>query len=540
MGPDVDAAQDVFRCLPTWFGWLRPLVYIPATIFLSWLVSRLAVGFALRPWKQNPDVHWTEKTRLGLPARLVLKWTTLILVAVFVALYSQMLPELVRIPYGLWLTMAGLACVVGCLLNYGPLKSRLMGRPYGIVQRLRVTVALRVLLGGFPLLELALVGFIMPQQFDSWACFLVVAITIYSLIWVLGGHFIASRWIGVLRPASDRARAITARAAQRVGVSPSAVYEISIDHANALAFPQQRAVAYTSKLLEILDDEQVEAICTHELGHLADPRYTRLKWMYVVFAVLVLPLVVLKPLFWQFGMTWVVYALIGYLFVFVLVGRIMRRIRQRGEEHADRVGTEHESESGLYAAALECVYRENLSPLAHLSSHGHPQLYDRLVASGIEPDYERPKPHSQLRVVIPLVVVLLLAVCGFTALHIATSVGVARAKTESTKLIWLALVGAASSEPIAELAEFRLEQGKTSDAVAMYEFVCEEHYYSPYYLTRLAVALVADGNCQRARDVLDQAQILLTEFGDGHYAQESYEQCVEYFELSCGVPEPLP
>src|SRR4029077_18889578 len=60
-----------------------------------------------------------------------------------------------------------------------------------------------------------------------------------------------------------------------------------------------------------------------------------------------------------------------------------------------------------YARALEHLYRLNLLPVVSgLKCQTHPDLYDRLVSCGVQPEYPRPPAPSRRRMLAALVVML--------------------------------------------------------------------------------------------------------------------------------------
>ena len=61
------------------------------------------------------------------------------------------------------------------------------------------------------------------------------------------------------------------------------------------------------------------------------------------------------------------------------------------EKRADQTAAENQINEGVYARALEKLYRENQLPAINVNDRQtHPHLYDRMVAAGITPDYPRP------------------------------------------------------------------------------------------------------------------------------------------------------
>jgi len=153
----------------------------------------------------------------------------------------------------------------------------------------------------------------------------------------------------------------------------------------------------------------VAALAAHEVAHLKEPRAVRLVRFSAV--LVLLPLAVWRPLFARGGWPALGLALLFALLLVVLIRLVGRRM----EERADTAGREGETDAGAYARALERLYRVNLVP-AVVSRRGgvHPNLYDRMVAAGVQPDYERPRPPARLGPLVALVtlVVTLIAVAG--------------------------------------------------------------------------------------------------------------------------------
>jgi hypothetical protein len=59
-----------------------------------------------------------------------------------------------------------------------------------------------------------------------------------------------------------------------------------------------------------------------------------------------------------------------------------------------------EMNAGIYACALEKLYRENQSPAVNASKRAtHPHLYDRMIAAGITPDFPRPARPKRLTII---------------------------------------------------------------------------------------------------------------------------------------------
>jgi hypothetical protein len=143
-------------------------------------------------------------------------------------------------------------------------------------------------------------------------------------------------------------------------------------------------------LLSLHPDDEVAAISAHELGHLTESRMMLSGRLLGV--LIYLPFLYIKPLTspWRQGgvltavlMVWLVYSL-------------TRRLSRRLEARADRLACAHEPDAGTYARALAKLHEENLIPAVMPRQRSHPDLYDRLLAAGVQPDYPRPKKPSAL------------------------------------------------------------------------------------------------------------------------------------------------
>ncbi len=91
-----------------------------------------------------------------------------------------------------------------------------------------------------------------------------------------GGALARARWTGLLRPAYERLAAIVDLAAQRMGVQRPVACILRWKAANALAFSFARVVAVTDAALSTCNDEELLAICCHELAQLNEP--WRIRW----------------------------------------------------------------------------------------------------------------------------------------------------------------------------------------------------------------------------------------------------------------------
>jgi hypothetical protein len=70
------------------------------------------------------------------------------------------------------------------------------------------------------------------------------------------------------------------------------------------------------------------------------------------------------------------------------------------EKRADEFAVKEQLNDGIYARALEKLYKENLSPAVNVNNRQtHPHLYDRMIAAGITPDFQRPARPKRLTLI---------------------------------------------------------------------------------------------------------------------------------------------
>jgi Zn-dependent protease with chaperone function len=193
---------------------------------------------------------------------------------------------------------------------------------------------------------------------------------------------------------------------------------------NAVAMPLSGAIAFSRVALEVLDDQQLAAVCIHELAHLAEPR--RVQALRVVNSMMMLGYVEALLLARGYGIQPVIIALAAFL-----IGKIvLARLSRSWESRADQAAVTGQSEQRVYAGALMQLHASNLQPLVMTGGGGtHPHAYDRIVAAGLQPEFPRPAPPSRVRMMAGLLIVLLTGVFTNAVIFFAAAVatGFARA-----------------------------------------------------------------------------------------------------------------
>jgi len=355
------------------------MLHFIAAGLLTALINHLGLG----AWRRAGAAHWTERARLLWPVR-VTAGMNIFLLPLVLNLWQQIFS-----PEPLLMRMAnGLAALAGALLGSYPLEREIFPQLNFRNWRHQVAAGWGIRLSF--LVALVMAGVLMPAA-AGWGMLLVV-------VGYLAFHFAIQRGLVIqylrlvkfMEPAGPRLQKIVDEAAARRQVPVRRTWQFGGLLANALAFPPTRELAFSTRLLEICMDEEIAAICAHELAHLAESKTIlagRLLGSLTLF-----PLIFIIPAWGYLGPAGIFLPGLGL----VLISKFTHWLSQRLEKRADAAARSEQSNEGVYARALEKLYRENQIPAVNPDNkQTHPHLYDRMVAAGVTPDYPRPaKPRK--------------------------------------------------------------------------------------------------------------------------------------------------
>lgn len=346
-------------------------------------ITMITMHLALIPWRKSIGAHWTERARLLWPARRVLVGTC---IACLIA--AMPLPEVLG--HRGDSTACYVAAIVGYLLG-SFFSSREIEPRYTFPRWLYETFWQVLVQFGMLAIFIWLLH-TMPEAMEprDWLRF---ALGTLAVIVILTGV-----WLPVLylfrkaRTSPDlRLERLVDEMALKTGIKPRRVYYGESPLARAAALIYLRSLVFTSRVLEVLTDDELRSIILHELAHLREPLLPRLSRLIPTLALMLITLV--RPVMHQFETG----GLFGLILVMVMLLKLAQRIARRMEHHADDAAIQGSLDPAVYARALEKLYEVNQMPAVMRGNKMiHPHLYDRMLAAGVTPDYPRPQPPGRM------------------------------------------------------------------------------------------------------------------------------------------------
>jgi Zn-dependent protease with chaperone function len=209
--------------------------------------------------------------------------------------------------------------------------------------------------------------------------------------------------IRVLKPPSVRLKGIVNDVAARAGVPVRATWQFGGIMATAFAFPFSGELAFSDRLLAICNDEEISAVCAHEIAHLGEPNVVLAGRL--IGSLYLLPFIFITPLLVRLAAAGLIVPLLGIVSIYLpFLGMVAIRgfavwLTRRMEKRADQVASTTTINEGAYAGALEKMYRENQMPAVSAGRQSHPDLYDRMLGAGVKPDYPRPDMPARITLI---------------------------------------------------------------------------------------------------------------------------------------------
>lgn len=358
--------------------------------FLSIVLLALGCGIAtwlamhgnLIAWRRSIGQHWTSRARLLWTARLNRTWIVICINFIGISLAIDW--KLIESSY---LTVVTLLC--GVILGLYPSTREIEPR---FTFPVWLRYALWIMFFQFGLLAIGIwLATTMPQEMDLNA-WLRTTIGLIGAIIIISGIYLPllTRLTPLkqeLLPIYQRLKNIAEIASKNSGVTPRYIWLANSPFANAVAFPIINAVVFTTRTMELLDDDECLSVMYHEFGHLREPWSIRLMRILPTLGFFVF--IFVHPISHAFGTMGVFLLIILLIIIQKSTKAVMRRMEHRADDLANSL-SEH---SPVYARALEKLHEASQIPAVMAQKKmTHPDLYDRMVEAGLTPSFEPPLP----------------------------------------------------------------------------------------------------------------------------------------------------
>ena len=362
-------------------------VVASAVLFLSaiihfiaaMVVMALANRVGLIPWRRAATAHWAERARLLWPVRRTAGFAVFLVPFLLIQAHWRLYP----LSSSNWI-VDGFASFFGAILGCYPLDKQIFPQ-LDFKSWCQQTIAWWGMRFGFWIVMVTAIT-LMPEDFGWRTVWVAAGYLLFHYLLTRGLLLRYLRLVKFLEPAGQRLQGIVdSTAKDMANVKIRATWELGGCLANAFVFPTAGEMVFSKRTLEICNDEEIAAICAHEIAHLKESKW--ILFARFLGSLAVFPIIFTKPIVHACGFL----GMFITLLLMLIMMRFTRSLSQRLERRADELAFKKQLNEGVYARALEKLYQENRSPAVAVNNRQtHPHLYDRMLAAGITPDFPRP------------------------------------------------------------------------------------------------------------------------------------------------------
>jgi Zn-dependent protease with chaperone function len=488
-------------------SWALSFAILPFStgLVLTWLAARVA----LAGWVA--DEHWSMRARRIAPAAytvMIASWVAATVAGMAVTTPAAMLfprpPAAGTFAAGF---VAWLGGVTAGWLVLGPLRP-----PESLARHLRDALRMMIVIPYFPIIFGMCAALVAPPIARGLVLAAGTAAWVAFSVW---GFLPIARLLRLATPAPEKLARAVERAAARAGRMPRSVEVVDVPMANAFANLMTQQLVFTRSTVDALSEEELAAVAAHEIAHLGEPR--SVVWVRLAANLTLLPVVFMPTLIGGLGLLGAVGVSYLGLITLVLPLRILQRRMETRADHGAACG---EGDPRALGTALEKIAILNLSPAVGARQGTHPDLYDRMLAAGVEPDFPRPERPSRTRLVAGI---LTATVIAFVAYLVRTFPDVPLAVLPdpmARAYVEIALTGGSRSS-LFHLATAHGE-ARPAEALATAEFLAAEMPGSPSEMALRAWALGLNGKCEDALVQIAEAEELADELAEEHDVRGDY------------------
>jgi hypothetical protein len=371
------------------------LVAVFATLAIATL-STIAGALVVLPPPKKEVLPWWERARRTFPARLapvisafVVGQITIPIVGIYFGILGFRPPVATFVTIALipFIGTTTVAMFMACIAapRHKPIWYWFAGSISALLMRFPNTLICGVLTCAL---------YVVPHDLSSVLFVLFVgAFAIGFVAW--GGGVLVARALGLAYPALPRAQHAADWAAERVGIRPSAVYEITWPYVRADVFIFSRYLVFTDAAATHLSDDELFALATREITFLQQPRLAGT--LRIIDSTAIYFLLACSAI----GATISREAMMMGALITVIIAFAMRPFYRRAQLKADALAAGAAIDPAAALRAMTRQYELNLQPIVAVSNRSpDAHLYDRLVKAGLQPEFSRPPAPSRGRILL--------------------------------------------------------------------------------------------------------------------------------------------
>ncbi|WP_372365851.1 M48 family metalloprotease [Candidatus Uabimicrobium sp. HlEnr_7] len=448
--------------------------YVLCAILLTKMSWKFCVGKLL-----SDESHWSEKARILFSARVGAGSLVVVFPVAIITIFSTYRYQIYEItPLILKLWWFSAIALFACITT-----SSKIYRLYVATSQVSTIKSLGsswLLL--YPHLLVALIFmamcFLIPQSY-LWLWIVLFAMCTWLMItkWSL----MITKWLKLIIPAPQLQEMLPSDK----NITTYLFYHRS---ANAFAMTMCGAICVSEKLYRLLDRAQLESIMLHEYQHFEKKQNTARSFFCAVPFLLVSSYYILSV--YEVSLYW----MIPIFLLIIVIKNIALKIFVREEQEIDAFVSEN-MDNKAYASALEKVHEVNLIPAVVTKNLTHPHLYDRMLDSGVTPDFSRPAPppknHKMIFVIF--LAVMLLVTPQILSVFLRTSGSL-------NGVYGHMIANGIGTRNVYQLANIHFQNKNYSTSAMMFGKISDENSnYGDYAVALTAQSYALAGNINMAR-----------------------------------------
>lgn len=347
-----------------------------------------------REYQKHPELPWYERARLLWPSQVNLSWNMLALpiVFTFAPKVASEPPEYIIYPFFVWFSCYIATAYSGRFCRVRALKER-----FKFLDATKRWLVESSFIGPYYLIAIVSFSF-SESEWTGRSTYQAFAVAVGYIALSTGGLFYLLEWFGWIKNAPEAVQTLMNNIAVNSKIPAPRTMVYAGIYAGAYAYPFNRWILFSDRVLKELDLDLLAAVGRHEMAHLterwwvAGARFIAVPYLMVI--------AMARPISGSYGF-------LSWALIFAVIAATVKTLEKTWrnmEVRADAEASKGDISEREYSRALEKLYEINLIPMVLGGKETHPDLYDRLINLGAAPEYPRPKEPDTSRAGILLLV----------------------------------------------------------------------------------------------------------------------------------------